>query len=121
LLPNDTTSEIIYVRELSNTSIDKVDLGGSQKALFVNSNMRIVFYSKNEYNIFVITQQFYSALEKYKVQIDAIIKNADTLLAMESGKKKHIRLKNVGYFAIDFTVRKEINKCELLDDCGNEL
>lgn len=121
LLPNDTAKEIIYVRELSNPSVEKVDLGGCQKALFVNSNMRIVFYSNVEYNTFVMTQKFYGALEKYQVQIDAIIKNVDTLLAMESGKKKHIRLKNVGYFAIDFTVRKEINKCELLDDCGNEL
>jgi hypothetical protein len=121
LLPNDTAKEIIYVRELSSPSINSVDLGGCQKALFVNSKLRIVFYSKTEYNTFVMTQKFYSALEKYTVQIDSIIKNVDSLLGQESGRKKHIRLKNVGYFAIDFSVTKEINKCELLDDCGNEL
>lgn len=121
LLPNDTAKEIIYVRELSSPSINPIDLGGSQKALFVDNRLRIVFYSKTEYNTFVVTQKFYTALEKYKIQIDSIVKNVDNLLSQESGKKKHIRLKNVGYFAIDFSVRKEINKCELLDDCGNEL
>ena len=121
LLPNDTEKEIIYVRELSNPSVNSVDLGGSQKALFVNSNLRIVFYSNVEYNTFVVTQKFYNALEAYKTEINAIVKNVDSLIMQESGKKKHIRLKNVGYFAIDFTVTKEINKCELLDDCGNEL
>lgn len=58
LLPNDTEKEIIYVRELSNPSVSAIDLGGCQKALFVNSNLRIVFYSNVEYNTFVMTQSF---------------------------------------------------------------
>jgi hypothetical protein len=121
LLPNDTENEIIYLRELSDSTVTPIDLGGCQKALFVDTKMRLVFYSKQDYDTFVMTQRFYTALGNYRIQIDSIIRNVDTLFYQESGKKKHIRLKNVGYFAIDFSIRKEINKCELLDDCGNEL
>lgn len=121
LLPNDTQDEIIYLRELNSSRISPIDLGGCQKTLFVNNNYRIVFYSSFEYNTFAITQKFYSALASYQIEINSVVNNVDSLFMQESGKKKHIRLKNVGYFAIDFSVRKEINKCELLDDCKNEV
>jgi hypothetical protein len=113
LIPVDNKCGFIYVRELGEAGFDSVDLGGCNKTMFVKSNFRLVYYSKDETSVFGTIQKIHNTLsDGFNFTMKGMVQNPNELLKMEYENKKNLVFKNITYFAVDFSVRMEINSCD---------
>lgn len=111
LHPNDNTDAFAYIRQTSNADIQMVDLGGDSKTAFVNNKYRVVFYSAKPFNNFAMLQEFTKATQGLSVDFTGLSNDVEQVYATEIGGKKNIRVKNIGYMFIDFSVREQVNPC----------
>lgn len=113
LHPKDNECEVSYIRELQSSQIEYKDLGGCVKKANVIDIFRFVVWSNKPFNNFAKLQRFTSLLEPLNVEILNVVNNIEQIYNQETGKGKHVRLKNVGYLAIDFKVKKRIDTCNI--------
>ncbi len=113
LHPQDNTDAFAYIRQTSTPDISTVDLGGEEKEVFVNNKYRVVFYSAKPFNNFAMLQTFKTATQGLSVDLSALSNDVEQVYATEIGGKKNIRVKNIGYMFIDFSIRERVKPCTI--------
>jgi putative ribosome biogenesis GTPase RsgA len=113
LHPKDNDCNFCYIREIQASNIRMVDLGGCEKTPFISGRYRFVYYSKSPFNNFAQLQKFVSAMAGTRIEIIQVINNIESIYQQETGGRKNIRLKNIGYIAIDFSQELQVNTCEI--------
>ncbi len=113
LHPKDNDCNFCYIRELQPANVRMVDLGGCEKTPFVNGRYRFVHYSKTPFNNFAQLQKFVVAMAGTKIEVIQVINNIEEVYRQETGGKKNVRLKNIGYIAIDFSQELQVTTCEI--------
>lgn len=115
LIPKDTDRSWSYIREKNPAIVNMIDLGGCDLVPYLTENYRFVIYNKKAFEPYGKLQLFMKAVQGHNVQIDQVITNIEQLYNQEVGGKKHLRLKNIGYMAIDFTIRDKVTVCNAPD------
>ena len=113
LHPKDNDCNFCYIRELSPANVRMVDLGGCERTPFVSGKYRFVYYSKTPFNNFTQLQKFVSAMAGNKIEVLSVINNIEAVYQQETSGKKNVRLKNIGYIAIDFSQELQVTTCDI--------
>ncbi len=111
LHPADNTDAFVYVRQSAPADVSMVDLGGESKTAFVNNKYRVVFYSAKPFNNFAMLQEFTKATQGLSVELSTFSSDVEQVYSAEIGGKKNLRVKNIGYMFIDFSIREQVNLC----------
>lgn len=118
LTPKDNECNFNYFRVLSEEPI-YIDAGLCTKIVTKTKyTARWVVYAKEKKNIDKLILQFKEAITpNYQLEIKSIQRNENKLFREEcSIFDFDLKVKNITYFAIDFTIKKPYNNC-LTNDC----
>ncbi len=113
LHPHDNTDSFVYVRQTAPADVSMVDLGGDDRTAFVNNKYRVVFYSAKPFNNFAMLQEFTKVTQGLNVEISTFSSDVEQVYASEIGGRKNLRVKNIGYMFIDFSIRERVNPCTI--------
>ncbi len=118
LNPKDTICNFNYFRILNEEPI-QVDSGLCNKIVSkIRYTARWVVYAKEKKDIDKMILQFKNAIPSiYQLEIKSIQRNENKLFREEcSIFDFDLKVKNITYFAVDFSIKKPYNNC-LTNDC----
>lgn len=113
LHPKDNQCDISYIRQIRESSVEMKDLGGCLKTPYVKDYYRFVHWWKGNANSFSKLQKFVAAMSPLNIEILNINNNASDVYAGETNKGKYIKLKDVSYLRIDFSIKKKVDTCNI--------
>jgi hypothetical protein len=115
LHPKDNVCEVSYIREYAAAQTEMRDLGGCNKVPYVTYYYRFVNWSDKPFNNFSKLQKFVSAMVGYDISVLSINNDTTKVYAEETGKGKQIKIKGMCYIAINFTITRKVDTCNIIE------
>lgn len=116
LHPKDNQCDVSYVRKIDE-SVELKDLGGCKKTSYIIEKYKFVHWSNQKsFNSFAKIQLFSQLVKPIIKDLLNINTQSEQIYASETNKSKYIRLKNINYISVDFSITRKIDyNCEIIE------
>jgi hypothetical protein len=117
LHPKDNICDLSYVRKFDE-NVEYKDLGGCKKTTYLIEKYKFVHWSNQKsFNSFAKLQLFNQTMSSIDFEIIGVNTQSEQIYASETNKGKYIKLKNVNYISIDFSIKKKIDYNCKIEEC----